>query len=73
MRYRLRTLLILLVVGPPLLAPVIAAVRRAIEAWRDRPLGTYKWKPAGPGARNVYTPLHSQVRDVLIDNVEPNP
>ena len=45
-RYSLRTLLILLAVVPPLVAPVILAGYRALAAKSGRSLDDVTWKPA---------------------------
>lgn len=65
MRYRLRTLLILLAIGPPVLAGTWAAGKSAIDAIleSDRlPRQTDVFAPSGPG-----------VQLVILDNDEPNP
>ena len=54
MRYSLRTLLILTLLGPPALAWVIMFATVAIEHFRrERSFNSVTWETAGPGATSV--------------------
>jgi hypothetical protein len=53
-RYRLRTLLIVTILGPPALAWVVMYATVAIHHYRQqRTFNRVKWESAGPGARQV--------------------
>jgi hypothetical protein len=54
LRYRLRTLLIVLALGPPVLAVVWWNTPEWVAFWRPpKPVPKVTWKPAGGGPRAV--------------------
>jgi len=63
MRFRLRTLLIVLALGPP----VLAAVVPPLIAWLNRPQPQLRVNLNGPGTRWVHVPMISEVREVQRD------
>ena len=69
MRYRLRTLLILLAIGPPMLA--IGYWRWAeYRAAEEREIAGHF---NGPGSRHIFAPVGGGIREILIDDAKAGP
>ncbi len=62
-RYKLRTLLIVLALGPP----VLAAVVPPLIAWLNRPQPQLRVFLNGPGTRWVHVPMTSRISEVQRD------
>ena len=64
MRFHLHTLLILLAIGPPMLAGAWAVVSKAMAEYRAAREREIAKQIAGPGFRHIFTPIGEGIRDI---------